>query len=79
MMIKDNLIRIVATLKPGVRLVAVSKYQPIAALQEAYDAGQRAFGESHVPEFKRLLVAYYEDRDKGEIVEFMRSKCWRTF
>lgn len=35
--------------------------------------------ESHVPEFKRLLVAYYEDRDKGEIIEFMRSKCWRTF
>ena len=35
--------------------------------------------ESHVPEFKRLLVAYYEDRNKGEIVEFMRFKCWRTF
>lgn len=35
--------------------------------------------ESHVPEFKRLLVAYYEDRDNGEIVAFMRSKCWRTF
>lgn len=35
--------------------------------------------ESHVPEFKQLLVAYYEDRDNGEIVEFMRSKCWRTF
>lgn len=35
--------------------------------------------ESHVPEFKRLLVAYYEDRDKGEIVEFMRTKCWRAF
>ena len=35
--------------------------------------------ESHVPDFKRLLVAYYEDRNKGEIVEFMRSKCWRTF
>lgn len=35
--------------------------------------------ESHVPEFKRLLVAYYEDRDKGEIVEFMRATCWRTF
>lgn len=35
--------------------------------------------ESHVPEFKRLLVAYYEDRDNGEIAEFMRSKCWRTF
>lgn len=35
--------------------------------------------ENHVPEFKRLLVAYYEDRDHGEIMEFMRSKCWRTF
>ena len=35
--------------------------------------------ESHVPEFKRLLVAYYEGQDNGEIVEFMRSKCWRTF
>ena len=35
--------------------------------------------ESYVPEFKRLLVAYYEDRNNGEIVEFMRSKCWRTF
>ena len=35
--------------------------------------------ESYVPEFKRLLVAYYEDRDNGEIMEFMRTKCWRTF
>ena len=35
--------------------------------------------QEHVPEFKRLLVAYYEDRDNGAIMEFMRSKCWRTF
>jgi len=35
--------------------------------------------ESFVPEFKRLLVAYYEDRDNGEIIEFMRTKCWRSF
>ena len=35
--------------------------------------------QEHVPEFKRLLVAYYEDRDNGEIAGFMRSKCWRTF
>ena len=35
--------------------------------------------ESHVPEFKQLLVAYYEDRDHGAIIEFMHSKCWRTF
>lgn len=35
--------------------------------------------ESDVPEFKRLLVAYYEDRDCGEIFTFMRRKCLRTF
>lgn len=35
--------------------------------------------KNHVPEFKRLLVAYYEGRDNGQIVEFMRAKCWRTF
>jgi len=35
--------------------------------------------ENYVPEFKRLLVAYYEDKDHGEIKTFMRDKCWRTF
>lgn len=35
--------------------------------------------ESHVSEFKGLLVAYYEDRDNGEIRKFMREKCWRNF
>lgn len=35
--------------------------------------------EGHVPEFKRMLVSYYENRDNGEIAEFMRSKCWRRF
>ena len=35
--------------------------------------------ESHVPEFKRLLVGYYEDRDDGSILAFMRKNCWKTF
>ncbi len=35
--------------------------------------------ENHVPEFKRLLVAYYEDRDNGSILTFLREKCWKTF
>lgn len=34
----------------GVELVAVSKFHPAEALQEAYDAGQRIFGESRAPE-----------------------------
>ena len=35
--------------------------------------------EVAVPEFKRLLVAYYEDKDNGEILEFMKTKCLKTF
>ena len=49
-MIKENLQQIRATLKPNIELVAVSKFHPAEAIQEAYEAGQRAFGESHVQE-----------------------------
>ena len=48
--IKENLSRIKATLPEGVRLVAVSKTHPAEMLQEAYDAGQRIFGENKVQE-----------------------------
>lgn len=34
----------------AIRLLAVSKFQPGAAIQEAYDAGQRDFGENRVQE-----------------------------
>lgn len=54
-MIKENLEKIVSTLQSGVRLVAVSKFHPAEMIQEAYDAGQRVFGESHVQE---LTVKY---------------------
>ena len=33
--------------------MAVSKYHPVEALQEAYAAGQRIFGESHVQELQQ--------------------------
>ena len=48
--IKENLNRIKATLPDGVRLVAVSKTHPAEMLKEAYDAGQRIFGENKVQE-----------------------------
>lgn len=35
--------------------------------------------ESLVSEFKLLLVAYYENRDRGEIKQFLKEKCWRKF
>ena len=45
-----------ASLPQGVTLVAVSKFHPVEALKEAYEAGQRIFGESRVQE----LVAKHE-------------------
>ena len=56
--IKENLDRIKSELPTGVRLVAVSKTHPAEMLQEAYDAGQRLFGENKVQEMtakSRLL------------------------
>lgn len=35
--------------------------------------------ENTVSEFKELLVAYYEDKDNGEIFAFLKGKCWRKF
>ncbi len=49
-MIKEVLQDIQYELPAGVRLVAVSKYHPASAIREAYDAGQRLFGENHVQE-----------------------------
>lgn len=49
-MIPQNLARIKATIPSNVCLVAVSKTKPVSDLQEAYDAGQRHFGENKVQE-----------------------------
>ncbi|MBR4028057.1 MAG: YggS family pyridoxal phosphate-dependent enzyme [Alistipes sp.] len=56
MNIKERLNRILTTLPEGVKLVAVSKFHPVESLQEAYDAGQRIFGESRPQE----MTAKYE-------------------
>lgn len=48
--IAENIQRIKASLPEGVELCAVSKFHPVEALREAYDAGQRTFGESRVQE-----------------------------
>ena len=50
MSIKDNLLKIKSTLPEHVTLVAVSKTKPVADLMEAYNAGQRIFGENKIQE-----------------------------
>ena len=60
-MIKENLSKIKATLPKSVTLVAVSKTKPVSDLQEAYDAGQRIFGENHALEMRDKHEALPKD------------------
>ena len=50
MSIAEQIVRIKRELPQGVELLAISKYQPVDAIKEAYDAGQRMFGENHIQE-----------------------------
>jgi pyridoxal phosphate enzyme (YggS family) len=50
MSIAQNLLSIKSTLPEHVTLVAVSKTKPIPDLMEAYEAGQRIFGENKIQE-----------------------------
>lgn len=50
--IECNIQKIKSELPSGVKLVAVSKFHPVEALREAYDAGQRLFGESRPQEMR---------------------------
>jgi pyridoxal phosphate enzyme (YggS family) len=56
MSIKNNLQFFLQNLPPDCQLIAVSKTKPVESIQEAYDAGQRVFGENKVQE----LVPKYE-------------------
>jgi pyridoxal phosphate enzyme (YggS family) len=60
MNIKNNLNNLRQTLPAGCRLIAVSKTQPIEAIEEAYAAGQRVFGENKAQE----LLPKYETLPK---------------
>jgi len=61
MSICDNLEDIRKELPSGVKLVAVSKFHPVEALREAYDAGQRLFGESRPQEMYAKVQQMPED------------------
>ena len=61
MSIAHNIRQLQSSLPQGVSLLAISKYQPIEALQEAYDAGQRLFGENHIQEMAAKAAALPHD------------------
>ncbi len=60
MSIAENLLSIKNSLPEHITLVAVSKTKPKANIMEAYDAGQRIFGENKIQE----MTQKYEDMPK---------------
>lgn len=60
-MISQNLKTILDTLPVGVALAAVSKFQPISSIEEAYNAGQRIFAENRPLEMQQKFAALPKD------------------
>lgn len=60
-MIASNLEAIYSELPSDVKLVAVSKYQSEACIMEAYQAGQRVFGESRPQDFLKKAQSLPKD------------------
>lgn len=44
----------------------------------SHGGGFLVIPEKEVPEFKRLLVKYYEGEDMTVIADFMKKYCWKT-
>ena len=61
MNIKNNINKFRQNLPPTCQLIVVSKTQPIEKIQEAYDAGQRVFGENKVQELAPKAEALPKD------------------
>ena len=59
--ITERLTEVKAQLPEGVSLVAVSKYHPEEMIVEAYEAGQRVFGESHEQELSKKQASLPKD------------------
>jgi pyridoxal phosphate enzyme (YggS family) len=73
--IADNLLKYKKELDAeGVKLVAVSKYQEVGAIQEAYDAGQRIFGENIVQEMVEKEALLPKDIDWHQIGHLQTNK-----
>ena len=58
--ITNNINTLIKSLPKNVQLVAVSKTKPTSAIKEAYDAGQKVFGENKIQE----MAAKYDELPK---------------
>ena len=72
--IKQNLEKIRAELSNKIVLVAVSKTKPIQDLKDAYEAGQRVFGENKIQEMVTKYEALPKDIRWHMIGHLQRNK-----
>ena len=73
-MIADNLHKIKSELPEEVTLVAVSKTTPVQDILEAYNAGQRIFGENKIQEMVGKYDALPKDIEWHMIGHLQRNK-----
>jgi len=74
MSIKENLLAVTNTIPNSVTLVAVSKTKPMSLIQEAYDEGQRIFGENRVQEMTEKWQKMPKDIKWHMIGHLQRNK-----
>ncbi len=74
MSIAENLKKIQNDIPNHVCLVAVSKTKPETDIQEAYDAGQRVFGENKAQELQRKAESLPKDIEWHMIGHLQRNK-----
>lgn len=74
MSIKDNLKNIILKIPSEVSLVAVSKTKPINDILEAYDCGQRVFGENKIQELVEKYNKLPNDIEWHMIGHIQRNK-----
>lgn len=60
-MVAEQIRNVRAHIPAGVTLVCVSKFHPVEAIREAYEAGERHFGESRVQELQKKVPALPSD------------------
>lgn len=74
MSISENIRKIKSGLPPEVTLVAISKTYPKEALLEAYEAGQRVFGENKVQEMTQKWEELPKDIEWHMVGKVQRNK-----
>ncbi|PPK92552.1 hypothetical protein LY01_02953 [Nonlabens xylanidelens] len=72
--IKESLLRFRESVQPKATLVAVSKTKPISDLEEAYEVGQRIFGENKIQEMTEKWETLPKDIEWHMIGHTQRNK-----